>query len=84
MKARQEDVVWREVEGQTVILDLKTSSYLTTNVSGTRMWQLLQDGRQQLELEEELISAYGISEEDAKRDVISFLDMLRENNFLVE
>jgi hypothetical protein len=84
MRARSEEVMWREVEGQAIILDLRTSMYLTTNSAGGRMWKLLQDERTSGELEQDLIDTYGIDEGTARRDVRAFLDMLKENNLLVE
>ena len=84
MRARTDEVMWREVEGEAVILDLKTSTYLTTNTTGARMWKLLQEDRTSAELEEHLVGAYGISEEAARQDVDAFLAMLRENDLLCE
>ena len=84
MRARTDEVMWREVEGEAVILDLKTSTYLTTNATGARMWKLLQEETTPAELERHLVGTYGISEDVARQDVDAFLAMLRENDLLCE
>lgn len=84
MRARTNEVMWREVEGEAVILDLKTSTYLTTNATGAQMWKLLQDDVSLAELEHHLVATFGVSEEVARHDVGEFLAQLRENDLLYE
>lgn len=36
------DVVFRELEGEAVLLDLATGTYFGLNATGTRMWQLIE------------------------------------------
>ena len=82
MKARSDDVVWREVDGQVIILDLKTSTYLSTNATGTYLWGLLQEDKATDDLEAALVDKYGVGPDRAKQDVDAFLDMLRSNELL--
>jgi hypothetical protein len=37
------DVLFQEINGETVLLDLKSESYFGLDVTGTRIWQLLQE-----------------------------------------
>ena len=45
MRLRSEGVTWQEIEGELVILDVVSSSYLTTNESGAFMTKLLTQER---------------------------------------
>ena len=35
MRLRDENLTWREIDGETVLLDLAGSKYLTVNAAGT-------------------------------------------------
>ena len=39
----QEDVLFQELQGEAVLLNLKTGVYLGLNPLGTRIWKLLQE-----------------------------------------
>lgn len=39
------DVVFRELEGEAVILNLETGIYFGLNATGVRMWQLIETHR---------------------------------------
>lgn len=39
------DVLFQEINGETVLLDLKSESYFGLDTTATRIWQLLKDQR---------------------------------------
>ncbi len=39
------DVLTQEISGEMVLLDLSSEQYLGLNEVGTKVWQLLQDGK---------------------------------------
>lgn len=82
MRLRTADVTWREIDGETVILDLATSTYLKTNESGSILMRLLADERSERELVDGLVDEFGIESDQARNDVESFLGMLRERELL--
>jgi hypothetical protein len=59
------DVVWRDLDGEAVLLDLSTGVYFGLNEVGTRIWQLLDEGRDH----ESIVGAIA-AEFDAERDAI--------------
>ena len=73
---------WREVNGEIIALDVESSSYFTTNRSGTLMWHSLVDGSTSEGLVELLRATYGIPADRAQVDVDAFLDVLREHQLL--
>lgn len=69
----REDVVWRQIEDETVLLDLRTSTYLSTNVSATVLWERLAQGATHAQLVEALRTRFEVTPERASEDVDQFL-----------
>lgn len=82
MKMRTDGVTWQEIDGELVILDLKTSAYLTTNVGGAFLAKLLTEERSLHELATALVDEYGIDNATATADADAFLQQLREKELL--
>lgn len=84
MKLRTNDVTWRDIDGELVILDTSTSTYLTTNATGALLVRHLVEGRTDQDLITTLVDAYDIDRDTAARDVAAFVAMLRQLGLLVE
>jgi hypothetical protein len=80
---RVEDVVWREVGDELVILELSTSTYLTLNGTAKHLWEGLADGVTIDALVQMLTQRYPITTEQARSDTESFLSALAERELLV-
>ena len=52
-------MTWREIDGDLVILDLRSSTYLTTNASGAVLMKELTQNRTDDELVRSLVDAFG-------------------------
>lgn len=74
---RVDDVTWREVGDEAVVLESATGTYLTLNPSGKLLWRALERGATASEMAAMLVEQYGIDEELATADVSAFLDRLR-------
>ena len=83
-RLRTETVVWREVDGEIVALDVSTSTYLAVNPTGAFLWPNLVEGASQEELVERLVQGYDVNPEQAALDVKIFLLPLRERGLLEE
>jgi hypothetical protein len=81
-RLRVDEVVWREVGDDLVVLELSTSTYLTLNGSGKQLWIGLAEGGTVPELVERLTALYGIGEEQATGDTEAFLAALAERKLL--
>jgi len=82
MRARSEQVMWREIDGQVVILDLRSSIYLRSNGTGARLWERLQTECERDDLIDVLVSSYQIDADVASRDVDAFLATLSDGDLL--
>lgn len=75
-------VVWQDLDGEAVILDLVRSTYLSVNPSGTVMIKSLAAGADRQDLVAVLVHEYGLSEAEASQDVNAFLASLEERNLI--
>jgi ribosomal protein S16 len=83
LKLDGDRAVWREVGEEVVVLDVETATYLSLNGSGGALWKRLDAGATLSELVAELVSAYGVPEAQASKDVEDFLSALRERSLLL-
>jgi hypothetical protein len=72
------DTVFRDLDGEAVILHLGLGTYFGMNAVGTRMWQLIaQHGRLDVVLDE-LCLEYDASRDDLRHDLLEFVARLAE------
>ena len=84
VRLRPGTVASREVDGETVVLDVRAGSYLGTNRSGTVLWRAMTTGATRGQLAEALVDAYGIDLTRAERAVGSFVAACRSRGLLDE
>lgn len=82
MRLRSNDVTWREIDGEMVVLDLASSTYLTSNHTGTLLLRLLVQDCSHAELASALVDEYGISDQRADADVLVFTNLLHDHGLL--
>jgi hypothetical protein len=75
-------VEWREVEGEVIAVDVRTSEYLAINETGAALWHALRAGATTGELVERLVARFDVEPDVAGRDVSEFLDRLQERGML--
>jgi hypothetical protein len=83
MRLRSENLSWRELDGEAVLLDLAGSKYLNVNAPGTTLLRLLVEDRTADDLVRALVAEYGIAEDQARADVEAFTGALAEKGLLV-
>ncbi len=77
-----EQLAWKAVGDEVVILDLRTSMYLTLNGSATLLWMALMEGATTVELAQRLVDAFGVDTESATVDVAAFLATCQAQDLL--
>jgi len=82
VRLRQGAAVWREVDGETVALDVAASDYLGINAAGSALWPALVRGTTRDELGEILQQRFGLDAAAASADVEAFLTALKARNLL--
>lgn len=84
MRIRTDGVTWQEIDSELVLLDLKTSAYLTTNAAGALLTKHLTEERTEQDLVDALAKEFDIDVERARADVDAYLRQLREKSLLIE
>jgi hypothetical protein len=82
LRIRRENLTWREVGGEIIALDLVTSTYFTTNTTGSHLWNALVEGAKFGDLVALLEDKFGISEDIATDDVRSFIEGVDQHGLL--
>ncbi len=72
------EVLFRELAGEAVLLDLKSQRYFGLDEVGTRIWQLLDERRQTGGLLEALLDEFDVEEARLRRDLRAFLHRLTD------
>src|SRR5687767_10114898 len=77
------DVVFRELDGEAVILNLASGIYFGLDETGTRMWQLIEQHGQLTTVLAALCEEYEALPETLERDLVRLASELSEKGLLV-
>jgi Coenzyme PQQ synthesis protein D (PqqD) len=77
-----DDVVFRDLAGEAVILNLTTGTYFGLDPVGTRIWQLLQSGGTIDAIMPALLQEYDVEEPALRRDVDALVGRLLDKGLL--
>lgn len=72
------DVLYQEVSGESVLLDLASENYFGLDAIGTRIWALLDSGANLGDVLRALEEEYEVDRETLESDVSELLDKLLE------
>ena len=76
------DVLFRDLDGEAVILNLKTGKYFGLDELGTRMWSLLIEYGQVEPAYRALLDEYEVTPEQLRDDLLAFIDNLASHDLL--
>jgi hypothetical protein len=76
------DVMFRTVGDESVLLHLKSETYLGLDPVGTRMWTLLTASESIQTAYETLLAEYEVDGQQLRRDLQDFLDRLLDNDLV--
>jgi hypothetical protein len=78
-----EDVAWRDVEGDMVVLDLNSGAYLTFNGLGRRVWLAAVAEKEVGAIVDDVVQEYEVERDQARADVCAFLTSLLQQGALI-
>jgi len=84
MFQRNSSILWRELDGEAVLLSPAAGSSYNLNQVGTLIWKLLDGKHCVKDLAEAICQEYEVEFEQALQDVENLLVELRNNNLLNE
>lgn len=76
------DVVFRDLEGELVLLNLKTGVYFGLDPMGTRTWQLIQEHQSLQKVLGVLLEEYLVTKAECEQDLLSFVAQLQEKQLV--
>ena len=77
-----ETVLFRELDGESVLLNLDTESYLGLNEVGTRMWSVLTTCPTIQAAYDELQTEYDVAPDVLRQDLENLLDQMLEHGLV--
>ncbi len=77
-----ETVLFRELEGESVLLNIETETYFGLDDVGTRMWNVLEKADSIQAAYEALMEEYDVDSATLKQDLADIIVRLQENGLL--
>lgn len=75
-------VMFRDLDGEAVVLELESGRYFGLNETGTRMWLLLQEHGSVEPALRALLAEYDVAEDHLRKELLSFVDTLSSQRLL--
>lgn len=76
------DVVFRDLSGEAVLLNLATGIYFGLNEVGTRMWTLLLEHGSTEKVIQGIVDEYQVDAETARADLDKLVSQLRDKGLI--
>jgi hypothetical protein len=76
------DVLVQELEGESVLLNLKSECYFGLDEVGTRMWAVLSNSASIQQAYEALLAEYDVEPDVLRRDLLNLIDKLIEHGLV--
>lgn len=77
-----EHVISREIDDETVLINLETERIFTLNNTGARFWQLLGEGEKLDQISRQLKLEYYIDAQEIEREIDVLLSSLKEEGLV--
>ena len=77
-----DNVVWRDLEGEIVILNLTSGVYFSVEGVGTRIWTLISEQVATEDIIGKLISEFDVEESQLRSDVESLVKNLADQGLI--
>ena len=77
------DVLFQEVNGETVLLNLKNESYFGLDATGTRVWQLLHEQDEIMHVFKTMLEEYDVDEKQLEQDLRKLIADMEEAELIV-
>ena len=78
----KKEVLFRELDGETVLLNTQTGVYFGLDPAGTAVWNWLQKERQLKPVFESMLETYDVDAAQCKEDLLRFAQILQKNGLL--
>ena len=77
-----EDQISRDLDGEAVILNMKSGVYCGLNEVGARIWQLIQEPMSVTYIHDTLLQEYNVESDLCKKDLLALLQKLADHGLI--
>jgi hypothetical protein len=74
--------IFTDLDGEVVILNLKTGIYYGLNGVGSSIWYLIQHPKAISEIKDALIAQYKVEPDQCEKDLLALLDTLQDEGLV--
>lgn len=71
-----EEVLSRELDGEVVLLDLRSGRYFGLNATAARVWSMLKEDMDEGSMAAALVAEFDVTEDRARADIEAFVTVL--------
>lgn len=79
---RNPDLIWTDMDGETVMMSIERGEYLGLGGAGSRIWELLAEPVTPAEICARVTAEFEVDPDTCTADVVSFLGELLENDVI--
>lgn len=79
---RNNAILWKLIDGKVVLLDMDEARAMTLNDVGSHIWMALEKQKTHDELVQDVVAAFDIDEDTAKKDTHSFLNEMIKKDLI--
>jgi len=76
------EVIFQELEGEAVLLNMQSGIFFGLNPVAKRMWELLSELGQAERVLKQLLLEYDASEEKLRQDLVDFIEKLKSKGLV--
>ena len=76
------EVIFQELEGEAVLLNMQSGIFFGLNPVAKRMWELLNELGQAEKVLQQLLREYEASEEQLRQDLVDFIERLKSKGLV--
>ena len=77
-----EDVLFQELQGEAVLLNLKSGIYFGLDPIGTRIWQLFAQHELLTEIAQTIVAEYDVAEDHCSADLLKLVGDLEQHGLV--
>jgi len=77
-----DDVLFQELQGEAVLLNLKSGVYFGLDPVGTRIWQLFPDNERLADVAKAIVTEYEVTEDRCATDLLALVADLEKQGLV--
>lgn len=79
---RNEEIVWRNLDGEAVLLNPNTGKYFGMNAVGCSFWEKIDGQNTVAEIIDHLLEEYEVTRSVLEQDINELIDAMLKNNII--